>query len=188
MNKDFLSKISHDEDGQFKGQYPFSFFAGADRGLRSDLNNPDNPKRSECFNYIMYGWDSFRKELTPYLKDAKSFIDVGCGAGDKVHLAKKINPNLWACGIELSKPMTVWADAMGVENVWHGDAFKLDYSNWDVIYAYWPIPDHEKMALLMYHIITTMRSGANLIIVGWAPRTGHNPMTNVDNHWLYIKP
>lgn len=183
VKDNFLSKITFNE------QYPFSFFAEADRYYRQDLADRKNSQYEKCFPYIRYSWDSFRSAMVDHLKDAKSFIDVGCGAGDKVYLAKKINPKLWACGIELCKPLTVWADSLGIENVWHGDAFKLDYSNWDVIYAYWPIPDNAQMTMLMYHIITTMRKDATLVIVGWrGPERSPNPMSRMDWGWIYFKP
>lgn len=50
-------------------------------------------------------------------------------------------------------------------NLLGGDAVELDYSEYDFIYMYKPIADHEKMGKLYEHILSTAPIGAIIIDV-----------------------
>lgn len=175
----FLSKIN------YGAMAPFEFAADVSRQRQQDAFGwgYTHKQADKAFPYIMYHEDAFRSIMRPLLKDKSchSFIDVGCGAGDKVQQAKRLAPKVHCWGVERDPMSVMWGEAFGVENLICADAFSLDYSNWDLIYAYWPIPDSKLMLRLVRHIQGTMRTLAKFVIVGWShPSMDHCRMPNPD--------
>jgi SAM-dependent methyltransferase len=111
------------------------------------------------------------KRIAP---DAATFIDVGCGIGSKVVLASCIG--FRAAGIEIDRDYVKAAKDMlamgwGGGRVFQGDALKHDYAEYDVVYFYCPMNDHELERQLEQRILETTKPGAlilaNLKMTDW---------------------
>jgi len=149
VNLDFMSKIKAEPDWFFK--------------MLVDSDEHCLSSRQE-FPYICYDSESFLKIIKPHMKRAKTFIDVGCGGGDKLALVKQKWPKVEVFGIEHTPMTAIWAGLHG--KVFCQDALKVDYSPYDVIYAYWPICNIEKMDLLCQRIRATKKCKAVFVLVG----------------------
>ena len=108
-----------------------------------------------------------------------SFIDVGCGIGTKVLIAKQFCLDYY--GIEINKKyVEVARKLLGdyKKTILQGDARKHDYSPYDIIYFYCPMrvmykkdkkgnyssePDNRNEVALEQHIITTAKVGAIIL-------------------------
>lgn len=143
------------------GKDLFHFLANRDEVARCSVGGV----RQE-FHYIQWNQDSFKDFIFPLLKGAKTFIDVGCGGGDKLALVKKHKPRMKVYGVEHDPAMAAWASLFG-DVVFCADAFTLDYKPFDVIYAYWPIADQKKMNQLAKHIVKTKLPRAKFVLVGF---------------------
>lgn len=95
---------------------------------------------------------------------AKTFIDVGCGIGDKPYLARKFF-NLDASGIEYNKKTYQIAreKVSNYVNLINADAFTHDYSLYDIIYMFMPIQLEARMRQLWQHILQSARPGTLMI-------------------------
>lgn len=168
-----LFKIQDRFDGRYIGDYGadwYSFLSRNDENAR--WTRGSNGLRSE-FHYIKYEVESFQKRVFPFLKGARTFIDVGCGGGDKLAIVKAKKPSLRVFGVEHDPAMAIWAQATtGAEQVFCRDAFSLDYGLYDVIYAYWPIADRKIMTHLVDHILRTMHKKAKFVLVGFEMSSG----------------
>lgn len=91
--------------------------------------------------------------------DDDQFLDVGCGIGNIMQLAKAVGFD--AHGIEYNKtlePLSI------CNNIKYIDGFKYkDYANYDVIYMYHPIEDHKLELKLEASIMRQMKVGAYLM-------------------------
>lgn len=118
------------------------------------------------WNYIPYDSENFLKVLSYVLKKhpkIKSFLDVGCGAGDKVAIASKLVKK--SCGIEYQQVYADYAKESGLD-VECCNAFKYNgYGNFDIIYMYHPIMDDLLYKKLVKRILNHMKPGAILIEV-----------------------
>lgn len=102
-------------------------------------------------------------EVTRKPSGLTKFIDVGCGIGDKVYIAREIL-QLDASGIEYipetaAKARAVMPDA----KIHEGDAFDFDFGEYDLIYMYRPICDVKLYRQLYMHIAQTARIGAVIV-------------------------
>lgn len=116
------------------------------------------------------------------------FLDVGCGVGQKVFLAGdlfgfdsyglELRAPLVKAGRKLLKstsPFLVWdsdsyqyqSDEKQEKRIIQGNALTFDYSNFDVIYFYCPIAQHELEEKLEKQIAETAKKGA--IVIGFLP-------------------
>lgn len=114
----------------------------------------------------------------PSLRGKKSFIDVGCGIGDKVMLASLLY-GLDAEGIEYT-PITYYTGKLFLKRLVYsysrderpriklhlGDALEHDFSGVDIIYMYRPMNNDQLTYRLYKHILSTMDEGA-VMVEGW---------------------
>lgn len=129
-------------------------------------------RNQEEFYYIRYGINSFLELMWKHMeRRIKSFIDVGCGGGDKLALMKEHFPRLKVYGVEHDPAMAAWAATVG-DKVWCADAFTIDYSKFDLIYAYWPISNRKLMDELIARIMKQKKPTAKFLLVGY-----HDSMT-----------
>ena len=101
---------------------------------RGKFKNNNNTSIGNKFDAIPVGLfivDIFDR----YLKGNK-FIDVGCGFGNVVKLAKKFNMN--SQGIEINKKYKKYHKQDEIK-VKYLDARNFNYSNYDVIFLYRPM-------------------------------------------------
>jgi 2-polyprenyl-3-methyl-5-hydroxy-6-metoxy-1,4-benzoquinol methylase len=117
------------------------------------------------YPYITLYKEQFQQLVAPYLKPGQSFVDVGCGGGDKLWFARKVQPELASItGIELSKGYAKIAKEIcpfaAIKNV---NALRHDYKHYDVIYMYHPIQDGKLQLKLEQRVAETMKRGALLI-------------------------
>lgn len=95
-----------------------------------------------------------------------SFLDVGCGIGAKLLLAEWMFPNLKCEGIESHPTIAKVAWVLGA-NVKIADAFEWDeYDRFDIVYAYRPCSDWDMEERLERRVMSCMREGAVLFLVG----------------------
>lgn len=132
------------------------------------LDKPKDYTREE-FHYIRYHTQSFKDLVFPVIEEvkAKSFLDVGCGGGDKLALVRKrFRGHVKTYGIEHDPAMATWA-RLYADHVACTDALKANYGAFDVIYAYWPICDVQLMSKLVHRILDQMRPTAKFILLGF---------------------
>lgn len=125
-----------------------------------------------------------------------TFVDVGCGVGEKVFFAETLGFNSF--GLELRKPLIDSAKRLfrnlGLDTLdFHsdtnaprliqGDALEYDYSRFDVIYFYCPLHDTKLQAKLEERIAQTVKLGA--IVVPFLARGFfcQHPEKKGENHY-----
>ena len=118
------------------------------------------------FPYISFNREQFLTYLKPLMKGVKSFIDVGCGGGDKLELVKKLYPGVKVYGVEHDPCMAAWAGTYG-DKVFCADAMTLDYKPYDLIYLYYPIQDRNLMDKLMKKIVETKKESTKILLLGF---------------------
>lgn len=119
------------------------------------------------FHYISYHTGTFKEKMFKLMEGAKSFIDVGCGGGDKLAIVKHNWPHVKVHGVEHDPTMAIWASQYA-DKVFCMDAMGIDYSYYDVIYAYWPISNVDKMDALLRRIFSQAKRQAQIEIVGYS--------------------
>lgn len=136
---------------------------------------------------------SVRSEILGKMKNP-SFIDVGCGFGDKVLLAEAAG--FFSYGIEYCK--STWEMSQqffpkGNKRIFHGDAFEHDFSSYDAIYLFCPIREDEVMVQLFTHIVSSAKCGA--VIIEMLPRYIYRcshlfasipDVGSYDEKWAYV--
>jgi hypothetical protein len=159
-------------------------------------------KEQSQYPYIPLHAPSF-SALLDYIskkyKHRKSFIDVGCGIGDKVLFAFLSRLFDECHGIEydiisykIAAQTTGWEMSNHIKSdkeskrygngnsfFIKGDAFDHDYSKYDTAYLYCPMSDGKMMKKLIGHIHTTQKSGSiiclfldNFGVKRWAESKG----------------
>lgn len=140
-------------------------------------------KELNSFKYIPYEPSKFLVLLnllkSKKLIDNSSFVDVGCGIGDKVLLAKLFGFQK-VTGIELNDETHVISKFLlgryfyiSTSTDWrnkdisllHKNAFDVDYKDYSLIYMYMPMYSTENMINLYNHILSTMNKDAILVEV-----------------------
>jgi tRNA G46 methylase TrmB len=163
---------------------------------RSYPNQKNQPKETlihhnsrDYYQYIPLLTRSFLNGVCPSLHNAKSFLDVGCGMGDKLRLIAKIAPDLHIGGIEFHKPYADAAQKVApTAAIIHMDALQYDgYRSWDVIYAYVPISNYELMQKLTDRILRKMRRGSTFILFGSGDKRGKLKRDDERGCYLYRK-
>lgn len=154
---------------------------------KDERERDKNIKRKDHFYYIPKYPETFLQCLIKINKiygNRKSFMDVGCGIGDKVLLSHYTNFFSKCYGIEYSdytyniakekiEPIT------GQDTIFKGDAFEHDFSPYDTIYLYCPIRERKPMKELLLHVYNTMKEDAiilffNAVIYDWEKWTREN--------------
>lgn len=135
---------------------------------RSKVDLKLHHKSEKYYQYIPLTPYAFLDLLVPLLKNKRSFLDVGCGMGDKLRLVSKIAPNVKVGGIEFHQPYVKKARLVAPNaEIIHMDAFNYaDYHKWDVIYAYRPIMVDGLMGKLEEVIMRAMKRRATFAICG----------------------
>lgn len=128
--------------------------------------DPKNKYRMVEFPYISFNREQFLAYLKPLMQGVKSFIDVGCGGGDKLELVKKHYHKVKVYGVEHDPCMAAWARTYG-DKVFCADAMTLDYKPYDLIYLYYPIQDRNLMDKLMKKIVDTKKESTKVLLLGF---------------------
>jgi SAM-dependent methyltransferase len=157
----------------------FQYLQSADKGA-NQINfdwrheNPTRPTTKE-FPYISLHHERFDKMVKPHAEKARTFIDVGCGGGDKLARVKELWPHLEVYGVEHDPAMAIWASLYG-DVVYCEDAFDINYHMFDIIYAYWPIQNRDLMNALIHQILREKRKNSVFLLAGFGG-TGLEPVT-----------
>lgn len=156
-----LQQIAFEHE-QFVQSLPH-YFRDLDRHKQPSKIHHDSKK---YFAYIPLYARKFLVALTPLLEKKKSFLDVGCGMGDKLALVHKIAPHVRVGGIEFHKPYVKLARKIAPNaHVYHCNALHYaDYHKWDIIYAYRPISHWDTMCALEERIMREMKRGATFVM------------------------
>jgi SAM-dependent methyltransferase len=126
---------------------------------------------NDSYEYIPFNLESFIKQIKVAYKLAKrgntepQFLDIGCGIGTKVMIARTFFAI--SHGVEISKEyydiakkLTNYCNAY----VFHEDALKFkNYHEYDVLYYYCPIADYNKQRELEKLVCECMKPGAILL-------------------------
>ena len=104
----------------------------------------------------------FLKPIYKLYKHRKSFIDVGCGIGDKTFLAWMSGLFDRCYGIEYSRLTYEIArktiEKLGhYDTIYYGDAFEHNFENYDTVYFYCPIADTKGMKKLYVQIFEQVK-------------------------------
>lgn len=101
--------------------------------------NHDQINHEECWNYIPFSHIMFLEKLR-LVKTKKSFLEVGCGLGVKLYLARKLCGVEDVQGIEINPLYASIASQLIDGKIHNMDAREFtDYDQFDVIYAYSPL-------------------------------------------------
>lgn len=132
----------------------------------------ERKKRDGEYEYIPLGLEAFQTQITVahgLLADTAnaSFIDVGCGIGTKVALARLKFPR--AYGIEITPEYAEVARRLlsrfntlsdKDEYIICGNALEHSYKPYDVIYFYCPFMQPDLQIKLEQHLVKTAKKGA----------------------------
>lgn len=151
--------------------------------LYSDRGEPkdDFAKEHHHYAYIPYHIETFVERLcNEAFSEVRNFIDVGHGIGDKPLIAAEVFG--WqATGVEYT-PQSYWAGRLHTDmyygnisgrrrvqgckpNYLLGDAFDLEYGEYDLVYLYCPMSNPSRMRQLYNLIWDGMHLGAMLMEV-----------------------
>lgn len=100
--------------------------------------------------------------LFTHLERASSFLDIGCGFGNMLRLAKETNPQLATYGVEVQELPARFAGDYGTVYRTNALSFK-GYDNFDVLYMYRPLVEYRDQLELEELVTSKMRKGATLI-------------------------
>lgn len=144
-----------------------------EQGDPNAVVNPWMPFQPADFLSIVF-------ECLPEL-GGREFLDVGCGPGTKMQLAKHFF-GLEPCGIEIVPDMAAAAAVIG--GVRTGDALLAPdgvYENFDLIWLYRPFRDPQLELQLEERIMREMKPGAVLAGGSWETCPGYVP-----HRWIPI--
>ena len=128
---------------------------------------PDNERDNHA--YIAYDHTRFARIISKWSRELRgdvNFIDVGCGIGDKLLMARyfvdriksitgvEINAHTYNLGEFFTKQVRKWLNTPFT--VIEGDAFDIDYEEYNLIYMFRPIAGNKRMCELYKHILETM--------------------------------
>lgn len=125
------------------------------------------------YPYIPFCIEAFVEQLSivdELLKDCNhpvSFLDVGCGIGTKVAIARTTFPGITAHGIEITDRYVKFAKKL-LNNtpdtkVLKRDALKFNYKNYDIVYFYCPLSNRELQKKLEQRIVNTANVGTYIL-------------------------
>ena len=146
-----------------------------DKCRRSKDTIANDQKQYPYIPLSSYRFDMMLDYIEKTYGRRESFIDVGCGVGDKTLLAKLSGSFEKSCGIEYDevsyniaiKKTQKFMDDIDKSNFnprypsfIHGDAFKHSFKPYDTVYLYCPLSSDEMMQKLMNHIYDTINKGS----------------------------
>ncbi len=141
---------------------------------RRNINKKHYPFIPAYFNMgLIVVLSNLLKRLKNETPSPYRFLDCGCGIGNVMMLANAIGFN--AEGIEydgmtyrIAKEITGRLTGDKRVSIMRGDITKFrGYKNYDVIYFYIPISEHEKMQLFMDRLKEKTRVGAYIVSYTW---------------------
>ena len=173
------------------------FFSNLDKDLEKNNGKDKTQKDEKHYPYIAYDTVGFINHVLTLIHEKfgrrKSFVDVGCGIGDKVFLAWLSGIFDECVGIEyegftsaigmnvaqgslsrnrpsicINKTSIVNKDYSGKNSlidfgIVNANAFDLNYRRFDTIYLYQPIANHKLLITFYEHIFKTMPAKAILL-------------------------
>ena len=136
------------------------------RIIEMSLRDDCNHREDGSFKYVPLDVQTFHNKMTEIMNpDVKTFLDVGCGIGDKCLIAEKIF-GLEVTGIEIDSKLVEIAKKYFINQVIEIDAMNFkDYNKFDIIYTYTPYQDDKKQKLLVDLISSKKREDAIFINV-----------------------
>lgn len=174
----------------------------------------EKAKKGE-FRYIPFSLPTFLEQLEVVAKALeipgrwegerrKTFIDVGCGVGTKVAIAAEAGFD--ASGIEITPKYVAVAKRLVANTkmgyvfnslrypptIHLGNALKHDYSNYDVIYFYWPIQHQPTERRLEAKMFREAKRGTLFIANGyqlgklWEDPKKVESIYTADNSWCRV--
>jgi len=130
------------------------------------IGNTQKPRENE-WSYIPFSHGEFINFLVKY-PTPKKYIEIGCGIGTKLWLVKQILQFEDVSGVEINEQYLQVAKNLleGVTlkcNLILGDAWELDYSEYDMIYSYDPMNGSGGRNKFFEKVQNQMKKGAILL-------------------------
>lgn len=134
------------------------------RGMaRRLLEGTEHPGTDRFHKYLSLSLPLFLAGMARV--EGYTFLDVGCGIGDKVMLAQALG--FEAFGFDYWEPYIKVAQSLQGSSVWVDDAFAFEgYSGYDVVYSWRLCRDHGEQEALNQHITSWMKPGSFAFLVG----------------------
>lgn len=127
------------------------------------LRDEVNYREDGTFKYVPSDARILHEKLSG-IEQGKTFLDVGCGIGDKCLIAEKVF-GLKVTGIEIDTNLIEIAKTF-IDDVIEINAFDFnDYNKFDIIYMYQPYRDAEKQKQLSDLIKSKKKQSAIFIEV-----------------------
>lgn len=140
----------------------------------SRYRQTDDERKRNHFPYIAYEATRFVdhiSKLRAHVDGPAHFVDIGCGVGDKVAMARGLCGCDTASGIEYSE----YTYELARKYVGHlaralirGDAFEQTYDQYNLLYMYCPIARVTTMRQLFRRVCKAAPEGAVIVDVGWS--------------------
>ena len=120
-----------------------------------------NPAKLEYYPYVSFDRIHFIKLIQRFARPGDSFLDVGCGLGDKLFLARSAYDQ-WdsVTGVEVSEEFFSIAKFLLTDvnvKLINQDALSLDYSKYTFIYMFRPIRKQALYEQLLERIVNTCK-------------------------------
>lgn len=133
------------------------------------------------WDYVTYSFQDFLIHLEEShkilgRKKGLKFIDVGCGLGAKVHLAKlyfdsfgiELNTDYHAIASAVNTPREFlkygrYKTSQGKKRIFNEDALKFDYKPYNVVYFFQPLCQARLQKQLEHRIFATIKPGTIVI-------------------------
>ena len=125
------------------------------------------------------------KAMKEVRKESPTFIDAGCGIGDKIKLANWLGCK--AYGVEYSKFLINIATQIHrriADDIFLGDITTFDFSPYDIIYAYNPMQSREGMYAFFNNVHKTAKNGTICAFINVG--SGHEAMRKVGDKFTFV--
>ncbi len=131
----------------------------------------------DSYPYIQLYHETFIQNVIPYIPICGTFLDIGCGAGDKLALIRHLRPDVQIHGIEFDPELVKAAKELcPFARITKQDALEHPwlYNEYDVLYAYTIFKKKALWYGLIHEVMAHMKPGARFFAADCAGANAFN--------------